>query len=268
MVAAVAIAMPARAQTDAAVREVLFASNWSAGDPMDGGKWTRRIGNGRLNHVVAVGDSLDFPTSNVLAVVAGWRAMPPGALAENQRMEGLPDLATGASRYYRWYIRVVVPEAYQADVQTHPIQDATTGGMTNWMFEVIADQPHTWALSWNVRGAWPNNRWICRRRLQRGVTYRVELGLTRLSESTMTIEARVYQGDALVCDAADFRNVRGTADFTSRPVLAIHDPAEFRALQVGFNGLRGGGEADYPITLYYQGAVAVCDRTWCGAIQP
>lgn len=254
---------------------LIFASAWGAGDPMDGGKWRLRIGNGRSNRVVPVGDSLNFPTVNVLKVVGSWRGSPAGAAAENQRIDNLPDLQVGQSRGYRWYIRVIVPESYTGDTQTHPIQDATNGGGTNWMFQVFADQRvitsgpdsgrvvrNEWSASWSVRGAWPNNRFICAERLERHRTYRVEMLLTRLPNG-LTLAARLYDGDRLACSETQFQNVNRTGNLGTNPLLGIHDATQFRSLQVGFNGLNGGTEGMYPVPLYYQGGVAVC-VSWCG----
>jgi uncharacterized protein YjdB len=252
---------------------VLFSSDWGTGtgtsedvlfDRQGATPWNMRIGNGRLNAVVS-SSGLDFPTPNVLRVTAGYRS-GGGAAAENIRLnDGLPLLNIGQSRYYRWYIRVVIPDSYTSDDQTHPIQDGTNGSVTNWMFQVFAERG-SWNLSWHSGGAWPNNRFICRTPLPKGRTYRVEMRMTRTGSSTMTMAARAYdtQGN-LVCGETDFLNVDGSRTMASLPSLSIANPDWFRGFQVGFNGLNTGTESEFPMVLYYQGAVCIRSDTWCGA---
>jgi hypothetical protein len=256
---------------------MLFSSSWSTAtgnsvralfDSAGRTPWNMRIGNGRMNEVVPA-TGLDFPTQNALAVRAGYRS-GGGAQAENIRLhEGLPELGVGHSRFYRWYIRVVVPDGYTSDNSTHPIQDGTNGSVTNWMFQVEAGQG-SWTLGWSVGGSrqnpWPNNRWLCPATLLKGRTYRVELKVTRTGAGSMTFEPRVYDAaGSMVCGESDFANVNRTATLAGRPELVIANPAWLRSIQVGFNGLNQGVESDFPLTLFYQGAVCVRSDTWCGA---
>jgi hypothetical protein len=252
---------------------VVFHSDWSTAlgtsddAKLDRGQdlpWDRFIGNGRLSEVVP-STGLDFPSPNVLLVIAGWRGSPPGAAAENPRIDGLPIPDVGESLFFRWYKRVVVPDAWAGDENTHPIQDANTGAETNWMQEVTVSPDGTWSHSWQVgANAWPNNRWYAPR-LNKNQTYRFELQIHRLGTNTFQMHSRIYDSAGrLLYDDEDFTNVNGTGTLAEQPTLEFRDISILAGLQVGFNGLSSGVQSDFPMPLYYQGCVAIRTDDWCG----
>ena len=231
--------------------------------------WDLIVGNGDLNEVIP-STGLDFPTANVLRVEAGWRDSPPGAAAQNPRLDdGVPIPAVGDSLFYRWYIRVVAPDAYTADPLTHPIQDATNGGSTNWMFEVNTNSNGTWDLSWNFDGPggvnpFPNNRWRPPSAMSKNVTYRVDLLLVRVGTSTYQVHSRVYQGTTLLYDDDDFRNSNSSASLADVPTFTFNILQNLSGFQAGFNGLSAGTESEFPFVLYYQGGFCIRTVDWCG----
>jgi hypothetical protein len=228
---------------------------------LDSARWSFK-GNGTENAVVSAA-ALDWPTPNALSVVAGARA-DGGATAENVVLiDGLPSLEVGQSRYYRWYLRVVIPDGFTGDQQTHPIQDAQTGAATNWQMLVVTHPNGTFDLQWQIGATpWPNHIWSCT--VQKHVTYRVELRFTRTATGS-TISSRVVDsGERVVCDDSDFTNREG-APLTSAPGLGLYDPTVLRNIQIGFNGLSSTGGVPLPMPLYYQGAVCVRADDWCGA---
>ena len=261
---------------------LMFASDWSTAlgrtdaALRDTGKpepWDIIAANGQLNQVVSAA-GLDFPTSNVLRVQGGWRGSPAGAAAENPRLEAsrghIEIPAVGQSIYYRWYIRVVVPNSYTADPLTHPIQDGTQGETSNWQQEVRSATNGTWSLTWNVNGngqnPYPNNRWAMTTSLQKNQTYRVELQLLRTGTSTFALHARVYNsaGQQIAGDA-NFRNADGSATLASNRNVRFLNVNQLAGFQAGFNGLNGGTQSMYPVMLYYQGGFAITKGGWAGA---
>lgn len=264
---------------DGGLREVIFHSDWSTelGQSMDAlldtdkdVPWDGFIGNGRGNQVVE-GSVLDFPSSNVLEVVGQWREDPAGALAQNVTLfideAHIPIPPVGTSLYYRWYIRVTVPDSYTADGSTHPIEDGPGMSDHNWNFLVDTNPDGTWdAILQTGANAFPDNRWACPT-LDKGVTYRFEMQVHRISVTGFNLHARVYDSaGTLLHDDDDFRNARGTGDGTlaDMPELITYDWSLIQGFQVGFNGLMGGTEEQFPFTLYYQGAIAIDDDDWLG----
>ena len=262
-------------------RRVVFSSDWSTARgrsreaTLDRGKevpWDGQIGNGRLSEVIS-SEGFDFPSPNVLRVEAGWRVSPPGAAAQNHRLleenGRIPVPSVGEGLFYRWYIRVVVPDDYAADTRTHPIQDASNGSRTNWSFNVMSKPAGLWSMWFDVGGnrqnAWPNNHWNLGPSLKKHQTYRVEVRVHRSGTATFSLHARVYDsGNQLLYDDSDFRNTNRSASLATGLGLRFNDVNRLAGFQVGFNGLNGGRENDYPIVLYYQGCVAVCVGDWCG----
>lgn len=260
----------------------VFASDWRSGtgssdaavrDTAQAVPWDGVAGNGSLSEVVPA-TGLDFPSAHALLVRGGWRSSPAGAAAENPRLNAgsghLPVPAVGQSLFYRWYIRVVIPDSYVADDLTHPIQDGTNGSVTNWQFEVTNNANATWNMSWNVgQNAWPNNRWFLQAPLNKNQTYRVELQIQRTGTNAFNLHARVYDAsNTLRYSDADFRNANGSATLAGNPSLGFTAVENLAGFQVGFNGLNGGQESDYPIDLYYQGGVAISRDGWLGAYRP
>jgi hypothetical protein len=51
----------------------------------------------------------------------------------------------------------------------------------------------------------------------------------------------------------------------NNPALSFNVLSNLRGFQIGFNGLSAGSASDFPMVLYYQGAVCIRTDTWCGA---
>ena len=247
------------------VEGLLFESDWSTATGTDraavsdGERWTQ-VGTNNVHAGVIPADGLDFPTANVLEVVADGHG-------KVIRYDALPIPGIGESRFYRWYFRVVVPDEFSSDdPNTHPIQDGNAAGQTNWMFNVNFDYAATGV--WNMRFSvatpetdWPNYGWEPPT-LDKHVTYRIELRVDRVGDDTFQLHPRIYgSDDTLLYDDDDFQNIDRTDTLASTPTFRFRDLANLNGLNSGYNGL--GGVTD-PMTIYYEGAFCVRSDTWCG----
>jgi hypothetical protein len=233
--------------------------------------WDALGGRGRLNEVVAA-EGLDFPSENVLAVVAGYRE-GGGAASQSHRLrfenQHIPIPQVGQSLYYRWYMRVMIPDSYRADIATHPIQDAVSGSGTNWLLRIQSNADGTFNARYDVdasRGNRANRHFGSHIVLRKGVTYRYELQLHRVSSTTFNLHARIYDAkDRLLYDDHHFRNANRSQSLANRPSLWFNKIEHLAGFQIGFNGLNKGAADLFPFVLYYQGAVCIRRDRWCGA---
>lgn len=256
--------------TTAGPRSILFASDFSTGlgtsdnvlRDMDKSLPWALIGGTGLEVVPATG--LDFPSANVLRVTAMEGRSGYARLFQT----GLPALAIGTSRYYRFYFRAMFPDNLE-DSQTHPIED---GNARNWAFAIFHNQggagyytPYI-GLDAQLNG-WERFRWYLPA-LRKQVTYRIEVQVHRLTETGFNLHVRVYSatGTTPLYTDADMRNETRTETLADRPTLFLSDPSRLQEFLVGLNGL--SGSAWYPSLLHnYQGGFAVCAGNWCGPYQ-
>lgn len=224
--------------------------------------WTLSGGSG-LEVISSTG--LGFPTPNVLSVTAQQANNGYARLF----MMDLPPLAIGNSRFYRFYFRGMFPDGVD-DNQSHPIED---GNARNWMFAINHNQggngfftPYI-GVSATGNGA-QNYRWYLPA-FQKGVTYRVEIQIHRLSTTSFNLHVRVYTGagaDPIITDA-NIRNEGGGLSLADTPTLFFEEVGRIQELWAGLNGLSGSNW--HPATLYaYQGGFAVSDSDWCGPYAP
>lgn len=262
---------------------VAFHSDWStatgtsAAALLDTNKsidWDTQIGNGSLNTVVPAA-GLGFPPSmaNVFKNIAQFSSnASQRVLTQFNSLlvasRHIPIPASGEHLYYRWYQRWVVPDSIDtAGGAPHPIQDGPAASQTNWMWEVVVNQNGTWTPRFNFANAngFPNNRWRAPD-LPKNQTYRIELHIQRLSATTFTAEAEIYdQAGALVRGSNTFVNGDQSASFASAPVLGVTDESYFGAFQCGNNGpsWNNNAESAFPFDLWYIGGVAIRTDTWC-----
>ena len=231
--------------------------------------WEELLNNGNAMTVIP-STGLDFPTANVLQIDAVWRLGDPGANAANPRITGLPIPDQGESLFYRWFIRVMIPDEYTIDPLTHPIQDARNGGTTNWMFEVLPSPDGRWQVGINVNGggvnAWPNNRWYLNTTLQKNRVYRFELALHRTGTATFRMQARIYDAAGnLLYDDADWANIDRSHTLADGTNLRFSDVSYLANFQCGLNGLSAGGPDDFPFVMYHQAAFEIRGDRWAGA---
>lgn len=257
---------------------VVFHSDWSTAlgtsdnAIMDNGKskpWTLAGGNG-LAVVSSAG--LDFPTTNALRVTALGSTSGFALL----RVTGLPVPGVGQSRYYRWYSRMVLPDDVEPnDDETHPHQDGNAASDSNWLFHVYHDAPmaNHWMPQFRGEAAFPNDRFGGNTgvapigpQLQKNVTYRFEVKITRTGTSTFTMDVRVYDSaGVLLYDGDDFQNQVRTATINTR-TFNVNNLGNLGQFNAGLNGLGTGSTAPwYPSSVYmYQGAVAISGTDWLG----
>ena len=257
---------------------VVFHSDWSTAlgksleamrDTESETPWTLKTGNGTGSEVISSA-GLDFPSANVLAVIAEDGDGDGDASSNIVRYTSIPVPAAGESLFYRWYIRVSTPDEHDAisnDPETHPIQDGFTIGDTNWAFQIITSDDGTWRASYELDSG-PNSgdlRYIGRNiAFEKNVTYRFELQLHRINASQFNLHARVYDADdVLLYDDDDWSSANGETTLAENPTLNFNSVSNLNGLNAGFNGL-GGPSTLMPFPLYYQGAFCVRTDDWCG----
>jgi hypothetical protein len=247
----------------------LFASDWSTATGTsqaaitDGGRWDRVTPNFTGRIVPSTG--LDFPTANVFDVWSNGTRDAWLQLIETS----MPPLAVGQSRYFRFYIRVAMPDNLE-DSGTHGIEDMSPGGTyaPNWDFDVTnAGGSGVPAGRFRGRLDTRSTRWAGPV-LNKNQTYRYEFQIHRNTATTFLLHARVYDSaGTLLADDAGFRD-----SFNSSRTLASGVPNPivmadgFQGITAGNNGL--AGSPPYPFTIFYQGAFCIRSDTWCGPYTP
>lgn len=245
---------------------MLFAADWSAGDPQDGGRFDFIGTSGpspRCGVVTAASTGLPFPPANVLEVPAGsdrgW-CFP--------RKTGLPLVPVGGSRYYRVYLSIHLGAS--SDNQTHPIQDANAGSGINWEIAIRHDATDTpdyqFQFQFHTTNGWPWQHINLRERLRKATVYRVEWALHRVSETQFTFDVRIHDAAGnLLYSAADFRADDGNGIHSATRPVNFNNPANLTGLNTGLNqsGWMPAG------SLYgYEAGMCVRSDTWCGPYVP
>jgi len=260
---------------------LLFNSDFSTGTGsseavLKDGAWTDLLNNGNAMEVVA-STSLDFPSTNVLKITAVARGTPnTGAYGAHCMFWTTDNLfeppAVGESLYYRWYLRMMTPDAYDAtagaDHQTHGTQDADAYARLNWMLRIETASNGTFDLRWQMNSpAWPNNMWTLAG-LSKETTYRIELRVHRTSSTEYQLQTRIYNSsDTLLYDEDDFENLQNAAGGLGSTTFTFTDSVdEMTALRIGLNDLSTSGldASDYGFIERYQGCVAIRSDDWCG----
>lgn len=235
---------------------------------LDGGRWSR-IGGAGLDIIPATG--LDFPTPTVLRVTARQSTAGFGIVRADSQ---LGPLAIGHSRWYRHYARYVFPDNL-SDGQSHPVQDGNPGSAINWAWSIRHNLggPDRFTAALLVHAAPGNpltNPWAYQEwtppPLRKGVTYRFEWQVERVSETQFRLHVRIYDAaGTLVQSDADFRSNDGRTTLASNPLLLFNNPANLAGLNAGLNGISGmTGDFVYG----YQSGFASSDRGWVGRWVP
>jgi hypothetical protein len=231
---------------------------------MDTGKqtpWNVRGGQG-LEVIPATG--LDFPTANVLRVTALTANSGFGLV----RREGMPVPSVGQSRFYRWYIRA---GANIEDGNTHPIQDGFNAGASNWQFEQLHTIGGTgkWTVQFKMGPQNAFNQNFRGPALDVNVTYRFEVHLVRVSNTTYNFHVRVYNSSSPttpIFSDTDFNNVdaaMGIADLAAQPNghFTFNDVNNLHGLNGGCNGV---APLSSDRVYGYQSGFAVGGSDWLG----
>ena len=155
--------------------------------------------------------------------------------------------------------------SFTADTLTHPIQDGTSGGASNWQFEVV-NGVGSWTMRWNLSGNGINSPFRYEvAGLSKNATYRIEAQLHRISDTTFNWHSWIYNSAGTqIAGDADFDALSSSLTLADNPALTFNSLTNLRGLQCGLNGISGGVEADFPLDLYYQGGLAVAVER-CGA---
>jgi hypothetical protein len=246
---------------------LLFFSDWrtARGNSMqavtDGGKWTFVSAEHDQTMEIVATSGLDFPTANAYRVIAtaarsGWSEL---------RHTALPIPQVGDSRFYRWYMRVTMPDGL-VDDQTHPIQD---NYLENWGFIVYnggggGGVPNgRWRPEfWSMNSGWPNDRWRGPN-LNKNQTYRIELHIERTAATAYRMHVRISNSAGnLVADDSGINNNANTGQLSANPTLALGNVNSLNGITAGCNGI--GDNAPFPFNYGYQAAFAVHADAWCG----
>lgn len=262
-------------------RGVLFHSDWStetgtsASARFDRGKsrpWTDGWFDAASTVVIPVGDSLDFPTENVLAnYVSPGRGGGQVRIVESDRYFEPP--AIGESLYLRFYRRIALPDSHGGDQTTHGFHDdEACCSSGNLSLTVTTNGSGTFGLQLGT-GYAANDTiafWSTQpNALRKHQTYRMEFRIHRIQADAFRLYARVYDSDdRLVLSDRDFRatgwGARGNWSLADGLPLRFNSGRGVEALmawRVGLNGL-GGVTGSYPHG--YWGAFAICTDDWCG----
>ncbi len=265
----------------------VFNSDWSTAtggsqaalsDANKAKPWTVILNNANLMQVVSTSsEGLDFPTTNVLKITAdnGGSGIVPGAQPQFRTTDNyIPIPQVGESIFYRYYLRIEVPDSYTDDPSTHGTQDADGFNQRNWMHQVQTRSDGTYDLRIAVTNgansnAWPDFFWKVN--LNKRQTYRIEQEVERISSGQFLLHARVYNAAGqLVFSDDDFENANGSASLdTGVPLnLGLLGAASLGAFRTGLNSLVGThAPGTFPFTFGYIGGVAICRTNWCGPYQ-
>lgn len=226
----------------------------------DGGAWDV-YGTG--SEVISSA-GLDFPTTNVLLVP--WQSGGGSALQLVGPPYGtsLGALTAPATRYYRWYGRIVIPNG-TADTQTHPVQDGT-GGATNWtqlFYNNVGDDVVRVGHGFQ-NNTYPHNIYLGPT-LSKGVTYRFEYAYELVTSTTFRFAVRIYSSaDVLLYTSDDFTasglGVTTLADYCASNTFTVNSATTPEGFHGGTNDL-GSEAGDYA----YESGFAISDVGWCEA---
>lgn len=219
----------------------------------DGGKWnTNTPGYGE----VVLSTGLDFPTPNCYRVP--WDT----AGAAIGQMSGLGVPGVGATRYYRYYLRHVQPDA-TVDTQNHPVQDSPGGGF-NWAalyYNNVGPGVFQFGFGPAFGQAYPYSNWRMTSFLPKNVTHRYEFALTRLTTTTFRMRVRVYNSaNTLLATEDNLEDAEGTSTLTNAPPFTFSDVSRLTSLMFGTSDNEPGVTGNFA----YEGAFAVSDVNWCG----
>ncbi|MGH7676973.1 MAG: MSCRAMM family protein [Gemmatimonadaceae bacterium] len=248
---------------------ILFQSDWknaalgtSTASKSDGGKWNLLGGFGQ-ECVDAAG--LGFPSAKVCKFVANRQN---SGFALN-RKTGLPVIAVGTTRFYRWYVRMTFPDPLVGNGD-HPWQDGNAVGDCNFIVgvhygsDVGPARNGQWQIGMtfilNPNGAFDNGPW-----LNKGQTYRVEMALNRLTTTTYAVQIRVFDGSSTtpLFTEADFPADFGGGTIGTRAPYTFAHIENTDGWNCGTNDFETAGN-DWWTTTFdygYQGCFAIGDNT-------
>lgn len=253
-------------------RRFLFTSDWSTpgtttSAKTDASRWNVISDPGNGLSVIGC-QSLGFPSETCLQVLGVQAASGFARLAKT----GMPVPAAGESMYFRWYYRH--EQRSLGDNSQHPIESGQTGGL-DWSFNTETMTDNTWRPEFRPGGE-QSNALLARFTgpvLQRGVTYRIEMQIQKISSTQFYMHARIYDtAGNLIAGDANFTNDRlgntgaNARSLANNPVLRFQtaEGSQLNEIRAGVNGIAGSDW--FPQHLYaYQGGLAVCAGDWCGA---
>ena len=251
----------------------VFRSDWAQAAPgtsaaavSDGGKWNLIGGSG---HEVVAASGLQFPSAKVCKFVAN-RSNNGFALL---RHTGMPIPAVGATRHYRWYVRMTFPDPLVGNgdhpwQDGHAVSDCTYIVGVHYGSDVGATRNGQWQIGatflGNANGAFDNGPW-----LNKNQTYRVEAALERLTATTYDFSMRVYDGgaDTPLFDDDDFPADFGGGTLATRGPWTFSNVNNLDGFNCGTNDFETAGNNWWTSTFDYgyQGCFAIADNQgWIG----
>lgn len=197
-----------------------------------------------------------------------------------QKSSGLTVPASGGTKNYRVYFRMDDPDD-NPDEGTHPFQDGNAASDTNWMLlnqhTINSDftfDPGTYGFQfWPGNGGQAEtpenlNRWGTPV-LTKGVAYRVEWQVHRISETEFVFYLKIYNvaGTLLFSDVTFTNNTPfapgGTLTLADLEPMLLHTVANMAGLNLGCNGIEN---ITKNFIYGYQGAPAIADGLAPGAV--
>lgn len=267
----------ATGNSDAAFRDTSKPRPWTYanGTLLPGGKSSVRV---------TAADGRDYPTTNYLRVHHDTPSNDQWAeLAFEAANNYVPTPQVGDSIGMRTYYRVVLPNTWNNDRETHGTYFVDAGQGYGWGPGALGLYQWTWTDStwdyvltvsdqvtpsadvyWHRAGATT----LAAARLQKFTTYRIEWLYIRTGTNAFQVRSRVYTAaGVLVIDTAqlvnDFWTGTATANLaTFTFTVSGAGAAYMRGFKIGTNG---GIAANVDFVEY--AGVAVCDG-WCGPYGP
>jgi hypothetical protein len=246
---------------------VVFESDWAAGEPSDGGRWTHywEFNNGTGTRLLSVVPGFGPGGRNALKVLQRG----PN-LAGSVQKDGLPNLST--DYYIRFYMRNddisstrdhgVTPDIYRYQNLTYIAKSSATSG---WQY-VMSMFGVDWIYPLSYMGP--------ALELQHGVWYRFEYFVDFVDATHVQVHPRVYDAaGTLILSDADFRQSdygmaswNGRSDWTLDRLYATGFayavvPDALTSFAVGNNGQ--ANSFDTGLSWYFAGVQIRTDR-WPG----
>jgi len=186
-------------------------------------------------------------------------------------------MAVNSTRNWRWYYAAQMPCDRGGNPGQHPIQDGGAVSQSNWYFGVnncganIVGN-NEWGVQFNFGGnSSPNFRWYLggidnlnnfffQPKLTKGVVYRMEIQLARVSTTQFRVHIWVTDpaGNVVGSDAG-IRNEAGVL-LSTNPLLNFNVVANTGVLVAGLNGISADNTTiQWPIHHNDQGAFAIVD---------
>ncbi len=246
--------------------QVLLQSDWRTqiGNTTtalsDGGKWNQ-LSSGAEQNASIVDAPSGFSTHKVLRVRSesghrdGW---------VEPRRTGLGQIPVGSTRNYRWEIAFHEPAL--SDRGQHPIQDGGGVSSSNWYLGTTNSGNNLGSNQWGIDfifggDTWDDSKWTLGQRegsytpLTKGVVYRMEVQLARISQSQFRFNVWIHDSSGRLLYDCNAIRVRNGSRSLCGYVHTFQNPANADIFLAGLNGI--SSPVNWPVHSSDQAAFAV-----------